>query len=58
MILHSTATLNSEQQLQELLPARGKGRVGPLGFNPLALVTEYGAVELFFVFKKPGWGWD
>lgn len=37
MILHSTSTLNSEQQLQELLPARGKGRVGPLGFNPLAL---------------------
>lgn len=37
MFLHSTSTLNSEQQLQELLPAGGKGRVGPLGFNPLAL---------------------
>lgn len=28
-----------------------------MGFNPLALVTKDGAVELFFVFKKPGWGW-
>lgn len=57
MVLHSTSTLNSQQQLQELLPPRGERRVRPLGFNPLALVAEYGAVELFFVFKKPGWGW-
>lgn len=37
MILHSTSTLNSQQQLQELLPPGGERRVRPLGFNPLAL---------------------
>lgn len=57
MLLHSPSTLNPQQQLQELLSPGGKGRVRPLGFNPLALVTKDGAVELFFVFKKPGWGW-
>lgn len=57
MLLHSTSTLNPQQQLQELPSPGRKGRLRPLGFHPLALVTKDGAVELFFVLKKPGWGW-
>lgn len=37
MLLHPTSSLNSQQQLQELLSSRGKGRFRPLGFHPLAL---------------------
>lgn len=28
-----------------------------VGWDVPYLVTKDGAVELFFVFKKPGWGW-
>lgn len=37
LFLHSTPTLNSQQQLQELLSPWGEGWLRPLGFHPLAL---------------------
>lgn len=59
--LDSTSTLNSCSNSRSSCPTgvggEGRERLRPLGFYPLALVTKDGAVELFFVLKKLGWGW-
>lgn len=57
MLLHPTSSLNSQQQLQELLSSGGKGRFRPLGFHPLALEMWREKGSGMVGLGKRGQGW-